>query len=94
MALDLFKIIVIHSDSIGGCQMYPNFVFFPPPPRVVGHVAHVLSEHVLVEKIFLGFPITKTKAVEPKVCKHPSALNTSHANNLNTENRFFPMQPA
>ena len=37
---------------------------------------------------------SRNQAVEPKACKHISALNTSHANNLDTENRFFPMQAA
>ena len=43
-----------------------------------------------MEKIFLGFPITKTKAVEPKACKHPSALNTSYANNLTLKTDSSP----
>ena len=51
-----------HSDSISGCQMYPNFVFFPPPPRVVGHVAHVLSEHSARGKNLPGLPDHKNKS--------------------------------
>ena len=49
--------------------------------------------HVWVRKQDVTW-YSSNQAVEPKACKHMSALNTSHANNLNTENRFFPMQAA